>query len=189
MSKVKDVVKNIVRDNPLYAILISSGLVNYTSLARQIQEQVVKSVSKDVKINTIVKALTEEKINTDSWNRQMEVLSRCDLSLEYRYEEREVSELPTNCKEFAFAYNYDGKIRIVGHNSETGNLACIKVKLPNDGSDVPGLTFFIVQHLSINGTKVERIYRLDREILLITNQNSAARVMTLLSDLILKSHM
>ncbi|MGP6206954.1 hypothetical protein ACNF42_02825 [Cuniculiplasma sp. SKW3] len=188
MPKVKDVVRDIVQENPLYAILVGSGLVNYTSLAREIQQSVEKAVNKSVKINTIVKILTEEKIPTDSWKKQMNTLSRADLSLEYRYEERLVKTIGPDCSDFAFAYKNKDMISIITHNSKDGNLACIKVTLPEDGSDVPGLTFFIVQFLSIHGAKIERIYRLDREILLISNQSVADQIMSILSDLIIKSH-
>jgi hypothetical protein len=188
MPKVKDVVRDIVKGNPLYAILVGSGLVNYTSLARQIHPNIEKTVGKSVKINTIVKILTEEKIPTDSWKKQMETLAKADLSLEYRYEEKEVDNLRPECNDFAFAYKNKDKIKIITHNSVEGSLACIKVTLPEEGSEVSGLTFFIVQFLSVHGEKIERIYRLDREILLITNQNRADQVMSILSDLIIKSH-
>ncbi|MCL4345574.1 MAG: hypothetical protein M1375_02010 [Candidatus Thermoplasmatota archaeon] len=188
MSKLRDVVINIVHGDPLYAILVGSGLVNYTSLAREIQDSVQNATGKQVKINTIVKVLTEEKIDTDSWSRQMNILSKADLSLEYRYEEKEVERIGPDCMDFAFAYRDRGRIKIITHSGEGGHLACIKVTLPEEGSEVPGLTFFIVRFLSIHGAKIERIYRLDREILLICNQNVADSIMTILSDLIIKSH-
>jgi len=55
--KIQDAVKLAVEGNPLYSLVISTGLANLSAVARAIKPLVDAATGKDVKIATIVKAL------------------------------------------------------------------------------------------------------------------------------------
>ncbi len=186
MNKIKDVVEKVIENNPLYSIAMRSGFVNFTSLAKAIKPTVDDACVRDVKINTLVKILSEMKIYAGSWERQSKILKESNISLEYRYTEIELDHFPDTPLEFLFAYKYKNKFRFIVQDEEIGNMACIRIMLPEYGSDVPGITFTVVEYLSIQNIKIERIYRLDREILLICSHSIADTVLKNLSNIIIK---
>ncbi|MDT7869093.1 MAG: hypothetical protein RQ839_02820 [Thermoproteus sp.] len=55
--KIQDAVKLAVEGNPLYSLVMSTGLANLSAVARAIKPLVDAAAGKDVKIATIVKAL------------------------------------------------------------------------------------------------------------------------------------
>ncbi len=186
MNRIKDVVEKIIENNPLYSLAMRSGFVNFTSLSKSIKPTVDSMLEKDVKLNTLVKILSSLDIYAGSWDRQSKILKESNISMEYRYTEIELDKFPDEPINFLFAYQYRNKYRFIVQDQNRGNMACIRILLPDHGSDVPGITFTVAEYLSVQNIKIEKIYRLDREILLICNHNIADTVLKNLTDLIIK---
>ena len=182
MNKINDAVSLIVENNPIHALMVKSGVCNNTSLARRIKPSVDAMLGKDVKLNSIVKAISGLKPD-ESWDRQLEFLRSSNLTLEYRHSEREGDVESLKLDNFVLGYRDMGHIRIVERDVHDGNLACIRIRLPENASGVPGLSLFVVQYLMIQRHPVDRIYRLGREIMLICSTEEAEVILRHLSRL------
>ncbi len=187
MAKINEAVGILVSNNPLYSILIKSNLVNYTDLARALLPQVQGLLNREVKINTIVKALSllathepEEDI--------FDFLSKANLSLEYKFSEKEAHELKDIDPGFLIAYREESRIKYLIGNEMNGNLACIRISLPKEIAGKPGITLFLVQYLMMQHITLERIYRLSNQILLVSKLPEADLIVKHLSGLFYKSY-
>ncbi|MCL4330824.1 MAG: hypothetical protein M1304_00965, partial [Candidatus Thermoplasmatota archaeon] len=70
---------------------------------------------------------------------------------------------------------------------DDGDLALIKIELPEDASRSPGLTLFVVEYLMLQKVNIEKIYRFDTEIILTARQEDAVKILEHLSNLIYRS--
>ncbi len=188
VNKINEAVNLIVQQNPLYAMMIRSNVANYTSLARVLKPMVENMVGKEVKVNTIVKSLTALTPG-EGWEHQIDFLRKSNLSLEYRYAENVVSERPTLRDNVILAYRTDNRWKILSKAVDNGELALIRIELPEEAAKQPGLTLFVVEYLMMQRMEVEKIYRFDTEILLVCDQGKADVIVRHLSELIFKSHL
>ena len=186
MTKINDAVKLVVQENPLYATMIKSGLVNYANLARKIQPTVESMTDKDVKINTLVKSLTQIKPET-TWGKQIDLLRNSKLSLDDKYKEKLVSRPDEIDSNSIVAVRTPHGFKCLMGGMDDGDLALIKIELPEDASKSPGLTLFVVEYLMLQKVNIEKIYRFDTEIILTAKQEDAVKILEHLSNLIYRS--
>lgn len=163
MVKISDAVSVIVRDNLLYSLLISSGLINYTSLANRINGQVDSITGKKVKVNTIVKILTGFKVENTNV-KTLDILRRSNLIAEYKYTERHFQSIEDFNEDIMLAVRDGDRYKCILKSREKSDLALIRVILPKESSGEPGLTLLITEYLNTVGLSVKNIYRLDTEI-------------------------
>lgn len=181
MVKIADVVSVIVRNNILYSLLLSSGLVNHTSLANKIHSQVEAISGKKVKINTIVKVLTGmevKKVDTMA----LEILRKSNIMAEYKYTEVYHDTIEEIGKHTMLAVNEGDMYKCIEKSSTTNDLALIRVVLPKESAGEPGITLLITEYLSASGLKTKNIYRLDTEIWITVSINHAGLVLDKLSN-------
>lgn len=188
MVKVTDAINVIVRQNLLYSFMINSGLVNYTSLARKIKNQVEFMTGKQVKINTIVKTLTGIRVS-ESDTRAIDILKKSNLSVEYRYTES-YSDRISDVGEGAMLAVRDGeRYKCILRSDDTNDLALIRISLPEDSAGEPGVTLLVTEYLNIFEIRVKNIYRLDTEIWLTVNVQEAGQITDRISKLLYSSQM
>lgn len=188
MNRVNETVKLLVEQNPLYIMMLRSNVVNFTNLARLLKPSVQGIVGKEVKINTIVKGLTGIA-PSETQEHQLDFLRKSNLSLEYRYDEKIFEERPTLKNNTVLLYKTGERWKVLSRDVVSGDLALIRIQLPEEAAGEPGLTLFVVEYLMMQRVEVEKIYRFDTEILLVCNQNKADIIVRYLSDLIFKSHL
>lgn len=188
MVKVTDAINVIIRENLLYSLMINSGLANYTSLARKIQDQVEFVTRKKVKLNTIVKTLTSFKSEGTKTNA-IEILKKSNLSVEYRYTEAYFNSIGDVSDEAMLVVREAGRYKCIMKAGDTNDLALIRITLPKESAGEPGITLLLTQYLNIFGIDVKNIYRLDTEIWLTVNVNQAAQITDRISRLLYNSEM
>lgn len=176
MVKIADAVSVIVRDNLLYSLLISSGLINYTSLANRIKSQVDSITGKKVKVNTIVKILTGFKIENTNV-KALDILRRSNLIAEYKYTERYFQNTGDFDKDIMLAVREGDRYKCILKSRETSDLALIRIILPKESAGEPGITLLITEYLNTVGLSVKNIYRLDTEIWITVSINEAGIVL------------
>ncbi|KAA8923512.1 aspartate kinase [Thermoplasma sp.] len=186
MTKASDAVKGIINSNNIYTLLLNTGLVNYTKLAREIKSQVDFLTGKKVKINTIVKALTNIEIKAKPKDVLL-ILKQSILTLEYNYKEittENRSDIPDDAILVIKESNgYSGIIKTTDGNS----LVIAKILLPPGSCTTAGITLLITEFLEINGVSVRNIYRLSKEIWIIVDSESAGKAADALNRLLYKS--
>jgi aspartokinase len=67
MTTISNIVQKIVREKPFLEEALAKGLINYASLAENIQNEIEKELSKKVKLSAVVMALRRlaEKLETE----------------------------------------------------------------------------------------------------------------------------
>lgn len=186
MVKIADAIYSLVNQNLLYSLLVSSGLVNYTSLAKKIKVQVGAMTGKDVKTNTIVKVLTGmEQSRNDC--RVTEILKNSNLVAEYRYTEKYCQNASEIGEDTILAVKEENHFRCIKKSEEKNDLALIRILLPKNSAGEPGITLLIVEYLNLFGLSVKNIYRLDTEIWLTITIGDAGIVLDRLSKFFYKS--
>ena len=186
MATVSDSVRIIVNESPFYSTIIKSGLGNFASIARRIKPSVEILTGETVKLNTIVKVLSTFDSNTESVE-DISLLKKSKLAVEYKYKEYDANNVSEITEGTFLAFRTDGHYRCLISSDDEGEMALLRIILPELASGRPGLTLFIVQYLSIHGFKVKNIYRFDREIVLTANMRDAGKVVELVSNLLYSS--
>ncbi len=188
MAKIADVVSVIIRNNLLYSLLISSGLVNHTSLANKIHNQVEAISGKKVKINTIVKVLTSLNLNKAD-TKALEILRNSNIMAEYKYTETYHDSIEDTGNQVMLAVKEENRYKCIEKSGKTNDLALIRVILPKESAGEPGITLLITEYLSASGLKTKNIYRLDTEIWITVSINHAGIVLDKLSNFFYNSQM
>lgn len=188
MVKVTDAIDVIIKENLLYSFMINSGLVNYTSLARKIRNQVEFMTGREVKLNTIVKTLSSVKVS-ESDAKAIDILKRSNLSVEYRYTERYYDRLSEIGDNVMLAVMEGHQYRCILKSEDTNDLALIRITLPKESAGEPGVTLLITEYLNIFGIRVKNIYRLDTEIWLTVSVEDAGEITDRISKLLYSSQM
>ena len=186
MTKINDAVKLVVQENPLYSTMIKSGLVNYANLARKIQTTVESMTGKMVKLNTLVKSLSQIRPET-TWGGQIDLLKNSKLSLDYKYKEKLATSSKDITENSIVAVRTPRGFKCLVGEADDGNLALIRIELPADAAGSPGLTLFVVEYLMLQKVNIEKIYRFDTEIILTSKQEYAVKIIEHLSNLVYRS--
>lgn len=188
MVRTGDAIQEIVRGNLLYSMLINSGLANYTGLARKIRKQVESMTGGEVKINTIVKALTSLKADKED-HGALEILQNANLTAEYKYTEAYFDDLGGLGDRLLLAVKEEGSYRCILKSEKSTDLALIRILLPEESSGEPGITLLIVEYLNVVGMDIRNIYRLDKEIWLTVKISEAGMVLDRLGKFLYNSQM
>lgn len=186
MVRIGDAIQEIVKENLLYSMLLNSGLVNYTGLARKIQMQVESMTGSEVKINTIVKVLSgikPEEVKTGA----IEILRKSNLTAEYRYVEQYCDSLENLGDRLMLAVREGEKYRCILRSTESTDLALIRILLPEESTGEPGITLLVVEYLNVFGLDIRNIYRLDKEIWLTVKISEAGMILDKLGKFLYNS--
>lgn len=188
MVRTWDAIQEIIGENLLYTMLLSSGLANYTSLARKIQKQVESMTGNEVKVNTIVKALTGVKTKEEDLGA-LEILRKANLMAEYKYTEETLESLEGLGDRLLLAVREGENYRCILKSDRSTDLALIRILLPEESSGQPGITLLVVEYLNVMGLDIRNIYRLDKEIWLTVKISEAGMVLDKLGKFLYNSQM
>ncbi|BAB60204.1 TVG1086877 [Thermoplasma volcanium GSS1] len=186
MTKASEAVKTIVSNNNVYSLLINTGLVNYTKLAREIKGQVDFLTGKKIKINTIVKALTNIEVKGKNSNA-LEILKQSTLTLEYNYEEQHFENPEEIPKSAILIIKDQNGYSTLAKSAKSNSLVIAKIHLPAGSCTTAGITLLITEFLEINGISVVNIYRLSREVWIIIQSESAGKAADALNRLLFQN--
>ncbi|MFP3166417.1 MAG: hypothetical protein RXR36_03930 [Nitrososphaeria archaeon] len=181
--KVTEAVKKIVDENVLYQILLSSGLANLNAMAREIKSAVDSMTGKEVKLNTIEKALTKlSTIKTESYT-----VSTSGTEVEL---ETGISEITYTPDEFSgvdftkliMAVMDEGKIKaIVKGGNQASELVLLKVKFVGARHDVPYHPLIMVFNaLNVN---LLHAFRFDRNVYFIMPRKDSVKALSVIEKL------
>ncbi len=186
MRGINRIVQSVIDQEPIYSMMLSTGVVNYTKLASKISPYVNALAGERVRINTIVKALSTVKTE-DHFKEIVDILKEADMSVDFRYMER------LKCGKFVpgenvlIAYRKNNCWKVI-EGDPSGELALVRITLPPEAAGKPGLTLFLVQYLAVYDLHVEKIYRFDTDILLMCSYEIVDQVVRYLRDLIFLSY-
>lgn len=181
MVKIGDAIHEIINRNMIYSLLVSSGMANYTSLARRIQKKVEFITGGEVRINTIVKVLTGMKV-TKSDEKIPDILGRSNIIAEYKYTEAHLKSPEEIGKDVMLAVKENDGYKCIIKSDRTNDLALIRILLPVDSSREPGITLLIVEYLNTFGLSIRNIYRLDTEVWITVNFADAGLILDRLGN-------
>jgi len=178
--KLSQALEIVIEEDIVYRMAIEKGIVNYSSLAKKINERVNKIMGKRIPLNTLVKALTRYKPKSEFNIEPALALNRVDISLEYDYNQKYVDKKELNELDFLMALKNDGKYNVIlKEKSETG-YALLKIKMKENYAEIPGITVLVISILEHKGIKIENIYRFGHEIwILVRSQYAPNAVETL----------
>ena len=180
---VTEAVKKIVDENVLYQILLSSGLANLNAMAREIKSAVDSMTGKDVKLNTIEKALTKLSARkTESYT-----VSTSGTEVELETGISEVTYTPDEFSSVDFtrlimAVMDEGKIKaIVKGGNSTSELVLLKVKFVGAKHEVPYHPLIMVFNaLNVN---LLHAFRFDRNVYFIMPRKDSVKALSVIEKL------
>lgn len=181
--KVTEAVKKIVDENVLYQILLSSGLANLNAMAREIKSAVDSMTGKEVKLNTIEKALTKLSARkTESYT-----VSTSGTEVELETGISEVTYTPDEFSSVDFtrlimAVMDEGKIKaIVKGGNSTSELVLLKVKFVGAKHEVPYHPLIMVFNaLNVN---LLHAFRFDRNVYFIMPRKDSVKALSVIEKL------
>lgn len=201
MVKVHHAVAIVVNSNPLYSLMLSSGLVNLSALAREIKPIVTSMVGKDVNILTIVKSLERlrRKRQVLSIRSIAESLGRSEVIVyngigEAEIEASKLVESNSDCRymlgEHLLIMGSGGLLRIIAPltvlSKIPGARLCSKeyslVKIRFSEAAPVGIVTFIVQLTKAYGISLRHILRYDNEVYIVVERAYSASVLKLIED-------
>ncbi|GGM69933.1 hypothetical protein GCM10007108_05020 [Thermogymnomonas acidicola] len=186
MTTIKSAVMSVISSDPTYSMIVSSGLCNYTSMAKRIQRTVEVMLGRQVNLNSITKALTQIRIEPRYVNI-FGIVSQATLWAEYGLNELQCGLNDRLPEGSLLVVRRDGYYTCLCKTGEPGKIALIRIRTPKEASNTPGLSLFITEYLYLNGVEFSNIYRLGNEIWITSDSENAGRILSILSDMIYRS--
>ncbi len=181
--KVTDAVKKIIEENTLYQVIISSGLANLNAIAREIKGPVEALVNKNVKLNTIEKALT--KIAPIASRPEDISVKGAEISLESGISERTYSmeELgKVDISKLVLAIIDEGKLKaVVKEESQGQSLVLLKVLFKDAKKPVPYHPLIML--FNSIGINLMHAIRFDRNVYFIIPRDDALKALSVIERL------
>ncbi len=181
--KVTEAVKKVVDENVLYQIMLSSGLANLNAMAREIKGAVDSLTGKDVKLNTIEKALTKlsaskpssYSVSTTGTEVQLETgIGEATYTLD-EFQNVDISKL-------IMAVSDEGRIKaIIKNGGSPSDLVLLKVKFAGAKHDVPYHPLIMIFNaLNIN---LIHAFRFDRNVFFIMPRKDVVKALSVIEKL------
>jgi hypothetical protein len=205
MKTVSSIVENYIKTKPFLLNALSLGIINLTSLSRNIMGELESEFGKEVKQGAVVmalKRLTEEldfrlnhKINKVIKNDYTFAASDTVLNKQ--------ADLITDINSFSDIFYTSSRgvneTNIVVSNSvnhlvdkhfakekliqKLENLASITVKLPKENIVVPGIYYFIFQRLAWEGIIINEVISTSNEFTILVSENEVDVAFKVIKDL------
>ena len=181
--KVTEAVNKIIEENVFYQILLSSGLANLNAIAREIKSAVESLTGREVKLNTIEKALTKVSVA----KTQVSSLSTTGTEVEL---ETGISELSLTKEEFGkldfskliLAIVDEGNVKAIVKGGEaSSDLVILKVKFSGSRHEVPYHPLIMIFNaLNIN---LIHAFRFDRNVYFIMPRKDSLKALSAIEKL------
>lgn len=187
--KIQDAVRSAIEGNPLYALILSTGLANLSAVARAIKPLIDAATGKDVKIPTIVKALerlgkaAEEATAPLIGFKDVEVFTHSGVA-EAEGESIDLNALRNSGEPFiAISDGMRTKIlasaRLLGRSDADKGL----VRIVFSRQAPVGAVTFLVQLMRAVGVSPEHVLRHDNELYIVARREDVPRVLDLVEKM------
>jgi len=195
---ISKIVEDIVRENPLYMMAISTGIVNLSALAKEILPLVKSATTRPIKLGTIIKALErlEEKSMTDMPNI-IQLLNEAEIMVYSGIGEAEIPiseatpDLMTMAgRDIAIIIISDGsRLKIISplrtlaklSSAPTMEYSLIRISLAERAP--VGFVTTLIQLMRSNKISVKHVLRYDNDVFIIVDRQDATRLMDMLERL------
>ncbi len=194
---ISKVVEDIVRENPLYMMAISTGIANLSALAKEIMPLVQSATTRPVKLATIIKSLErlEEKSRTIMPNI-IQLLNEAEIMVHSGMGEAEIPiseatpDLVTMAgRDVAIIISDGSRLKIIsplralaklGSTSIT-EYSLIRIALAEKAP--VGFVTTLIQLMRSNKISVKHVLRYDNDVFIVVDRQDAARLMDMLERL------
>jgi hypothetical protein len=205
MKTIAATVVDYIKTKPYLSSALSDGIINLTSLARNIQDDIEERTKKPVKSGAIVMALkrisdTADFVQTKQIIKVLKNLgditvrsSLVDYSflisdsllvaqsnllkeIEQKKEVFYTSSRGVSESNIIVSQNIaplvDELFKDESCFSKTENLSSITMKLPSENVTIPGIYYFIFQHLSWEGVNINEVISTSNEFTILMDEDS-----------------
>jgi len=196
---ISKIVEDIVRENPLYMMAISTGIVNLSALAKEILPLVKSATTRPIKLGTIIKALErlEEKSMTDMPNI-IQLLNEAEIMVYSGIGEAEIpiSEATPDLMTMAgrdiaiiIIISDGSRLKIISplrtlaklSSAPTMEYSLIRISLAERAP--VGFVTTLIQLMRSNKISVKHVLRYDNDVFIIVDRQDATRLMDMLERL------
>jgi len=195
---ISKIVEDIVRENPLYMMAISTGIVNLSALAKEILPLVKSATTRPIKLGTIIKALErlEGKSMTGMPNI-IQLLNEAEIMVYSGIGEAEIpiSEVTPDLitmagRDIAIIIISDGsRLKIISplrtlaklSSAPTMEYSLIRISLAERAP--VGFVTTLIQLMRSNKISVKHVLRYDNDVFIIVDRQDATRLMDMLERL------
>ncbi|MEM0128530.1 MAG: hypothetical protein QXU18_12565 [Thermoplasmatales archaeon] len=157
------IINNLVRQDIVYRMALTRGIVNYSSLAKKLKKSVDRITGRDIALNTIVKSLTRIR-ETENLVEPYDALSQLEISLEYGLVRKTTDFLSPNVEPFLIALKTGDGYDILYKDVNKEGLALLRIRMKERFSEIPGITVLIISILESYKVEIRYIYRFGHEI-------------------------
>jgi hypothetical protein len=205
MKTIASVVENYIKTKPFLSTALSQGIINLTSLSRQIQPEIELALQKEARSGAIVMALKRISDNMEflSTHKIVKVLKGIgDITVrsslvDYSFK---ISETLLSAQASFLAQVNDNKeafytisskmkhlVAIYFENEvlleKSENLSSVTIKLPTENVDIPGIYYFIFQRLSWEGVNIRQVISTSNEFTILVDEDSVNTAFKVIKDL------
>jgi hypothetical protein len=182
---VQEIVRSIVEDNPLYDVMLASGIANMSALARAIKPLVDAALGRSVKLTAVIKALERIRASRRPLGEAAPLLANVDVVVYSDVAEvpgarpEALAEAPPNRP--AFIISVGGHVKTIASAQLLGAAAkysLIGVIFPEEAP--VGAVTALVLLLRARGIAVEHVLRVDNEVYLMVPHDVAPEVLRLI---------
>jgi hypothetical protein len=194
---ISKIVEDIVRENPLYMMAISTGIVNLSALAKEILPLVKSATTRPIKLGTIIKALErlEEKSMTGMPNI-IQLLNEAEIMVYSGIGEAEIpiSEATPDLitmagRDIAIIISDGSRLKIISpprtlaklSSAPTMEYSLIRISLAERAP--VGFVTTLIQLMRSNKISVKHVLRYDNDVFIIVDRQDATRLMDMLERL------
>ena len=202
--------ENYIKTKPFLSTALSQGIINLTSLSRQIQPEIELALQKEARSGAIVMALKRISDNMEflSTHKIIKVLkgigditvrsSLVDYS--FKISETLLSAQVNDNKEafytssrgvsesnIVISSTMNHLVSIYFENEmlleKSENLSSVTIKLPTENVDIPGIYYFIFQRLSWEGVNIRQVISTSNEFTILVDEDSVNTAFKVIKDL------
>ncbi|MFP3045013.1 MAG: hypothetical protein RXR03_05340 [Thermocladium sp.] len=194
---ISKIVEDIVRENPLYMMAISTGIVNLSALAKEILPLVKSATTRPIKLGTIIKALErlEGKSMTGMPNI-IQLLNEAEIMVYSGIGETEIpiSEATPDLitmagRDIAIIISDGSRLKIISplrtlaklSSAPTMEYSLIRISLAERAP--VGFVTTLIQLMRSNKISVKHVLRYDNDVFIIVDRQDATRLMDMLERL------
>jgi hypothetical protein len=189
MKTVSSIVENYIKTKPFLLNALSLGIINLTSLSRNIMTELESEfgnkVIKNIGEITVRSALTDYTfaVSETVLNKQAELISEINAFPDIFYtSSRGVNEtniVVSNSVNY-LVDKYFANEKLI---QKLDNLASITVKLPKENIVVPGIYYFIFQRLAWEGIIINEVISTSNEFTILVSENEVDVAFKVIKDL------
>ncbi|GGP18873.1 hypothetical protein GCM10007981_00270 [Thermocladium modestius] len=194
---ISRLVETIVSENPLYMMMISTGIANLSALAKEVLPLIMSTTDRPVKLGTIIKALERmEAKNKVTMPNMFQLMSEAEIMVHSGIGEAEIMvgdvkpELLNELGHDAAIIISDGtRLKLIAPLkifsrlglSLTAEYSLIRIVLAEKAP--VGFVTTLIQLMRSNKISVKHVLRYDNDVYIVVDRQDAAKLMEMLERL------